>query len=120
MRGRCLSLVVILCGLVAAAPVRAQNRDTICLHEASAELCTDLALHNNAIERRLIQTRDAETQTVCRSVLAEQFGRVCAQRFREAARDQHGCYFFFKRMERSYKRQLMTHRFAQADKSGCS
>jgi hypothetical protein len=104
---------------LSASPSPAQRHDTICLDLASSQVCTDMALRNNAAERKVGERVDEKTRLFCRSILAEQFARDCAQRFRTTKVSNPGCYEFFKRQERSYRRDLRLMRSASADVSSC-
>ena len=112
-------LFVVLFILLSISASPAQRRDTICLDLASSNVCTDMALRNNAAERRVGERVDEKTRLFCRSILAEQFARDCAQRFRGTKVTNPGCYDFFKRQERSYRRDLRLMRSAGADVSSC-
>ena len=115
---RFLFIVLFILLSVTASP--AQRRDTICLDLASSNVCTDIALSHNAAERRLNERAGEKMRRLCRNVLAEKFARDCAQRFRTTKVTNPDCYNFFKRHERTYRRDLRLMRAADADASSCS
>jgi hypothetical protein len=102
---------------VSASP--AQRRDTICLDLASSNVCTDMAVRNNAAERRVGERVDEKTRLFCRNILAEQFARDCAQRFRTTKVANPRCHDLFKQHERNYRRDLRRLRADGADVSSC-
>ena len=112
--------VALLLVVLGATPGMGQSRDTICLHIASDALCTDMALEHNAASRRLSQTLDSRMQHVCRSVFAERFYRDCAGRAAKSAPGHRGCEAFFKRLERTYRRDVRAARAAGADVQACA
>jgi hypothetical protein len=105
--------------LGAAAGAAAQSRDTICLHEAS-ELCGDLLAGQSAAERRLVEIGDARLQRACRSVLAREFYRGCAQRYLATPAADRRCTRIFKQFERNYARAIRSERAAGLDTGRCS
>jgi hypothetical protein len=98
-------LIVVVLVLLSAGATSAQRRDTICLDLASSNVCTDLAIGHNTAERRLSQSADGTTQRLCRSVLAGRFAAACAARFLNSKTDRD-CHAFFKRQERTYRRDV--------------
>jgi hypothetical protein len=110
---------IVLFILLGGSASSAQRRDTICLDLASSNVCTDLALSHNAAERQIGKWAGEKTRRSCRSVLAAQFARDCAQRFRDTKVSNPGCHDFFKRNERTYRRELRRMRLAAADAGHC-
>ena len=118
MPARLLSLIMFVS--VAAGPASGQTRETICLHEAGDSVCAELVARTNAAGRRLNAIGDDRTRKICRSVLAEQFHRDCAQRVLAHETADRGCYAVFRRFERNLARHLQRVRSAGIDTGPCS
>jgi hypothetical protein len=105
--------------LSAASPAAGQSRETICLHEIGDSVCADLVAWHNTAARHLSALGDSRVQRVCRSAIAEQFHRACAQRILESASADRRCYPLFQRFARSHMRELRLAAFAGIDTQRC-
>lgn len=98
------SFALLSAGLLSGAgPAFSQSRHTICLHEASNGVCSDLIGRSNEQQKRIAQIDNEGQRSVCSAVAQRRFFRDCANQFVARPRKNLACYRVFKGLERNLR-----------------